>query len=55
MHHHSSGLPSWQAPLSRRRFVQGLALGGLALGTAGLRLPAHASADARTESSTISA
>ena len=27
---------------SRRRFVQGLALGGLALGTAGLRLPAIA-------------
>ena len=27
---------------SRRRFVQGLALGGLALGTAGLRLPALA-------------
>ena len=48
MHHHSPGLPSWQAPLSRRRFVQGLALGGLGLGTAGLRLPAHASADART-------
>ena len=36
-------------PLSRRRFVQGLALGGLALGTAGLRFPAHAAADARTD------
>ena len=33
---------------SRRRFVQGLALGGLALGTAGLRLPAFAAdSDAR--------
>ncbi|MDC7806328.1 copper resistance system multicopper oxidase [Luteimonas sp BLCC-B24] len=32
---------------SRRRFVQGLALGGLALGTAGLRLPAIAADDAR--------
>ncbi len=38
-----------QGPLqSRRRFVQGLALGGLALGTAGLRLPAFAAdSDAR--------
>jgi CopA family copper-resistance protein len=44
--------PSLQAragQLSRRRFVQGLALGGLALGTAGLRLPAFAAdADARS-------
>ena len=50
MNHDSSRLPEWQAPLSRRRFVQGLALGGVALGAAGLRLPAHAHvhADARS-------
>ncbi len=50
MHDHSPPpFPGAPATLSRRRFVQGLALGGLALGTAGWRLPAHAaSADART-------
>jgi CopA family copper-resistance protein len=48
MHHDSSPLAR-AGQLSRRRFVQGLALGGLALGTAGLRLPAFAAdADARS-------
>jgi CopA family copper-resistance protein len=48
MQHHP--LPgAHHGQLSRRRFVQGLALGGLALGTAGLRLPAFAAdSDART-------
>ncbi|TKS54991.1 copper resistance system multicopper oxidase [Luteimonas yindakuii] len=48
MNHDPSRPHGWQAPLSRRRFVQGLALGGLALGTAGVRLPAHAATDARS-------
>lgn len=48
MHHDPSPLAR-AGQLSRRRFVQGLALGGLALGTAGLRLPAFAAdADARS-------
>lgn len=46
-HDPSRPAPGWRAPLSRRRFVQGLALGGLAMGTAGLRLPAFAT-DARS-------
>lgn len=50
MHHDPSRPGHWaHAPLSRRRFVQGLALGGVALGTAGLRLPAFAAeTDARS-------
>ncbi|MCD9032426.1 copper resistance system multicopper oxidase [Luteimonas sp. Y-2-2-4F] len=50
MHHDPSRPGRWaHAPLSRRRFVQGLALGGVALGTAGWRLPAFAAeTDARS-------
>jgi CopA family copper-resistance protein len=47
--HHDPSPQARAGQLSRRRFVQGLALGGLALGTAGLRLPAFAAdADARS-------
>ncbi|MGO3127549.1 MAG: copper resistance system multicopper oxidase [Luteimonas sp.] len=49
--HHDPFRSACGAPagLSRRRFVQGLALGGLALGTGAWRLPAQAaSADARS-------
>ncbi|AOH35566.1 copper resistance system multicopper oxidase [Luteimonas sp. JM171] len=52
-HDPSRPAPGWRAPLSRRRFVQGLALGGLAMGTAGLRLPAFAT-DARSDPQVLS-
>ncbi|MHC9084433.1 copper resistance system multicopper oxidase [Luteimonas sp. RIT-PG2_3] len=42
-HDPSRPAPWAQTPLSRRRFVQGMALGGLALGTTGWHLPAAAS------------